>query len=68
MMGRCRAAGKDVHVWTVNDVQSASRLADLEIDNAIKDHPVMICRYFEERAELSDVERGLLAARNLILD
>ena len=45
------AAGKAVHVWTVNDTESMERLVDLGVDGIISDLPTTLC--------------GVLAARKV---
>ncbi len=48
------AAGKAVHVWTVNDAESMERLIDLGVDGIISDLPTTLC--------------GVLAARGVAWD
>jgi glycerophosphoryl diester phosphodiesterase len=43
------AAGKAVHVWTVNDSESMERLVDLGVDGIISDLPTTLCRVLCER-------------------
>jgi glycerophosphoryl diester phosphodiesterase len=43
------AAGKAVHVWTVNDAESMERLIDLGVDGIISDLPTTLCGVLGER-------------------
>jgi glycerophosphoryl diester phosphodiesterase len=43
------AAGKAVHVWTVNDAESMERLVDLGVDGIISDVPSVLCRVLADR-------------------
>jgi glycerophosphoryl diester phosphodiesterase len=43
------AAGKAVHVWTVNDTESMERLVDLGVDGIISDLPTTLCGVLGER-------------------
>jgi glycerophosphoryl diester phosphodiesterase len=43
------AAGKAVHVWTVNDTESMERLIDLGVDGIISDLPTTLCEVLGER-------------------
>lgn len=38
----CHRAGMQVHVWTVDDLDTARRLRDLEIDAVITDDPARL--------------------------
>jgi glycerophosphoryl diester phosphodiesterase len=44
------AAGKAVHVWTVNDSESMERLIDLGVDGIISDLPTTLCEVLGERS------------------
>ena len=59
---RAHDAGKDVYVWTVNDRLNMSRLMSRGVDGVITDHPALARLVLEERAEMSTVERLLVAA------
>ncbi len=57
-------AGKQVHVWTVNDRGTMQRLIELGVDNIMTDEPAMLHDLLAERAVLSDPEKWLLTFRN----
>ena len=57
-------AGKQVHVWTVNDRHRMSTLVDLGVDNIITDDPETLLAVLKQRAEMSPTERILLGVRN----
>jgi glycerophosphoryl diester phosphodiesterase len=59
---RAHEAGKDVYVWTVNDRLNMSRMMSRGVDGVITDHPALARLVLEERAEMSSVERLLVAA------
>ena len=56
---RCRwsatrtAAGKQVHVWTVNTPEAMLRMIERGVDNIITDDPVLLVRVMNERQSLS---------------
>ncbi len=56
-----RAAGKDVHVWTVNDPLAMSEMMSLGVGGLITDEPARARQVLEERAKLTSVERLVLA-------
>ena len=39
ILSRLHGAGKQVHVWTVNDPAEMRRLWDLGVDGLVTDHP-----------------------------
>ncbi len=57
-------AGKQLHVWTVNDRATMQRLIELGVDNIMTDDPAMLRDLLTERASLSDPEKWLLTFRN----
>ena len=58
--------GKEIHVWTVDDVQTMSDMIDLGVDNILTNEPKKLIRVLDERQQLSETERMLLAFRELI--
>lgn len=59
-----RQQKQEVHVWTVNDRRTLSRMIDQGVDNIITDRPELLASLLAERAELSEPERLLLRLRN----
>jgi glycerophosphoryl diester phosphodiesterase len=59
---RAHAAGKDVHVWTVNDRINMSRVMSRGVDGVITDYPALARQVIEDRTELSAAERLMLTA------
>ncbi len=57
-------AGKEVHVWTVNNRAAMQRFIELGVDNIRTDDPAMLRDLLAERAALSDPEKWLLTFRN----
>ena len=57
-------AGKEVHVWTVNDRATMQRFIELGVDNIMTDDPALLRDLLAERAALSDPEKWLLTFRN----
>jgi glycerophosphoryl diester phosphodiesterase len=65
VIGRAHAAGKLVHVWTVNRAEVMLRMIERGVDNIITDDPALALRVVQERRELSRTE--LLALRLRVL-
>ena len=59
--------GREVHVWTVNDLSNALSMIEMGVDNIITDEPLDIRSLLEEWNELSDSEKIALMLRNLIV-
>jgi len=53
LVRKAHAAGKDVHVWTVNEPEVMLRMIERGVDNIITDHPALLARAVEERKALS---------------
>jgi glycerophosphoryl diester phosphodiesterase len=58
--------GKEVMVWTVDDPREATRLIERGVRNLITNDPALLAGLRDERANLTDVERLLLAGRHVI--
>ena len=63
LVRRAHARGQAVHVWTVNDRESALRLLDLGCDNLITSDPAPLRELVDWYAGLDDTERMLLRLR-----
>jgi glycerophosphoryl diester phosphodiesterase len=59
-----RQQNQEIHVWTVNDRRTMSRMIDQGVDNIITDRPELLALVLAERAELSEPERLMLRLRN----
>jgi glycerophosphoryl diester phosphodiesterase len=59
--------GKQIHVWTVNDLQTALLMIEVGVDNIITDNPVAIQNWLQAWNDLSDTEKIALWLRNLFL-
>ncbi len=64
LVERVRRHGKNLHVWTVNDVRKMSAMIDLGVDNIITDEPATLVALRDERASLTNAEKILLAFKN----
>jgi glycerophosphoryl diester phosphodiesterase len=60
--------GKEIHVWTVNDLQTALAMIEVGVDNIITDKPAYIGDVLRAWNDLSDTEKIALWLRNLIVD
>lgn len=56
---RAQAAGKEVYVWTVNDVATMSQMLNRGVDGLLTDKPALARQVLSERAEMSLAERLL---------
>ena len=53
LVRKAHAAGKGVHVWTVNKPEVMLRMIERGVDNIITDDPALLARVIEEREALS---------------
>ena len=60
------AAGKEVHVWTVNDAPTMSVMIGRGVDYLITDEPAMARAVLAERAKMSVVQRLLLESAQML--
>jgi glycerophosphoryl diester phosphodiesterase len=65
LVRRARAAGKEVHVWTVNNPEVMLRMIERSVDNVITDDPATLARVMRERQGLSTAEQLGLGLRIL---
>jgi glycerophosphoryl diester phosphodiesterase len=65
LIRRAHAAGKDVHVWTVNKPEVMLRMIERGADNIITDDPALLVRVIKDRDALSKPE--LLGLRLRVL-
>ena len=56
LVRRAHAAGKEVHVWTVNRPEVMLRMIERGVDNVITDDPALLVRVMRERKALSTPE------------
>jgi glycerophosphoryl diester phosphodiesterase len=57
LVDQARAAGKQVHVWTVNTPEAMLRMIERDVDNIITDDPATLVRVMRHRNALSPQEQ-----------
>lgn len=67
LIGAAHAAGKEVHVWTVNKPRQMARFIDLGVDNLITDLPIVARTLLHQRAAMSNEELLFIKVRNWLL-
>ncbi len=65
LVAQAQAAGKQVHVWTVNEPEVMLRMIERDVDNIITDDPATLVRVMRERNALSLAEQVGLRLRVL---
>ena len=68
LVRRAHAAGKEVHVWTVNNPEVMLRMIERSVDNVITDDPATLARVMRERRSLSTAEQLGLGLRILFTE
>jgi glycerophosphoryl diester phosphodiesterase len=68
LVRRVHAAGKAVHVWTVNDADVMLRMIERGVDNVITDDPARLVRLMRQRNGLSTPEKLCLGLRVLFVE
>jgi glycerophosphoryl diester phosphodiesterase len=68
LVRRLHAAGKQVHVWTVNDPDVMLRMLERGVDNVITDDPAQLVRLMRQRNALSTPQKLGLALRALFTE
>jgi glycerophosphoryl diester phosphodiesterase len=56
LVRRAHLAGKQIHVWTVNDPEVMLRMVERGVDNIITDDPALAARVMRDRAALTNAE------------
>jgi glycerophosphoryl diester phosphodiesterase len=57
LVDQARAAGKQVHVWTVNTPEAMLRMIERDVDNIITDDPATLVRVMRDRHGLTPQEQ-----------
>ena len=60
--------GKEIHVWTVNDMQTTLTMIEVGADNIITDNPEFVRKVIRAWNELSDMEKIALWLRRFFLE
>ncbi len=68
LVGQARAAGKKVHVWTVNKPEVMLRMIERDVDNIITDDPALLVRVMRDRNGLTPQEQVGLRLRVLFTE
>ena len=68
LLRAAKRAGKDVHVWTVDDSRQMSAMIDRSVKNIITDEVDVLVALRNQVSELGDAERLVLAFRNWMRD
>jgi len=67
LVKKAQRNGKEIHAWTVNDLQTALAMIEVGVDNIITDKPDYISNVLRAWNDMSDTEKIALWLRNLIV-
>ena len=68
LVDQAKAAGKQVHVWTVNKPEVMLRMIERDVDNIITDDPAALVAVMRDRSALSPQEQVGVRLRVLFTD
>lgn len=68
LLSDARRAGKELHVWTINDPKRMAYFLDLGVDAIITDRPDALQQLLNERGQLTARQQSLLAWRFWLWD
>jgi glycerophosphoryl diester phosphodiesterase len=68
LLSSAQRAGKAVHVWTVNDTVTMTRMIEAGVDNVITDRPAEMRLFLQERAKLTRGEKLALQLRRRLVN
>jgi glycerophosphoryl diester phosphodiesterase len=68
LVDQAKAAGKQVHVWTVNKPEVMLRMIERDVDNIITDDPALLVRVMRDRSALTPQEQVGVRLRVLFTD
>jgi glycerophosphoryl diester phosphodiesterase len=66
LIARAADAGKEVHVWTVNDVGGMNTMIHMSVDNIITDKPDVLAELLETRSKMSNAEKAMLRLGDIL--
>ncbi len=66
MVARAHRAGKEIHVWTVNDPDQMLTMIHMGVDNILTSTPDVLVELLAARAELSAEQKALLLVADFL--
>jgi glycerophosphoryl diester phosphodiesterase len=68
LIRRAHRRGMEIHVWTVNTRERAWDVIEMGVDNIMTDYPPRLRELLDERAEMTNAEKVLLAFRSWLAE